>query len=165
MHRSWTVRTADAGDAAFIAQAALLATHDPGVTLPDPSAVAHVAHHARYFVGWPRSGDFGVVAQVEGRPVGAAWCRCFDADEREHPIMDSRAPELVVAVAPESRNAGIGEDLVKNALSEAKSLGHPAVELTVGAHRPWLVALYERCGFTAIAESGRHVVMRAELSA
>jgi GNAT superfamily N-acetyltransferase len=165
VQRIWTVRPADGRDGDFIAHAALLATHDPGVTLPDPSAVAHVAHHARYFVGWPRPGDFGVIAQMDGRPVGAAWCRLFGADEREQPIMDPRAPELVIAVVPDSQSAGVGKDLVKQALSEAKALGHPAVELTVGVHRPWLVALYERCGFKAIAESGRHLVMRAEFSA
>jgi GNAT superfamily N-acetyltransferase len=158
------VRHAREGDADFIAHAALLATHDPAVVLPDPSSVRHLAHHSRYFSGWLRPGDFGVVAEAEQRAIGAAWCRRYSPDEQEHEVMDAEVPELVIAIVPDFQRSGIGTELMRQVLSLAHAEGHSAVELRVGAHRPWLVAAYERSGFAVVAESGRHFVMRAEVA-
>ena len=158
------VRAAGAQDHEFIARAALLATHDDDAVLTPVDVARALPHHARYFDGWPKGDDFGVIAEDDaGSHIGAAWCRVFRAGELEHSAMTPGRPELIVAVEPRARRSGVGTRLVLAVLDVARDRGAEAVELTVGAHRPWLVEMYQRSGFAVIGRSGRHFVMRHTL--
>jgi GNAT superfamily N-acetyltransferase len=148
----------------LIERAALLVTSDPD---GDPSVIdsSFDPHRARYFVNWWRNGDFGVVAEERGVFVGAAWCRRFDRGELEHAAMTPGAHEVAVAVESERRRSGVGAVLVSSVLDAAAQHQLVGLELTVGAHRDWLVRFYECAGFRVFALSGRHVLMRAPLGA
>ena len=72
-----TTRLVVADDTDFLWEMVYWAAHvdeDDGVTLDamrrDPDLVGHVA-------GWGRAGDLGVIAELDGVPVGAAWLRLF----------------------------------------------------------------------------------------
>jgi hypothetical protein len=44
-----------------------------------------------YTEGWRRPGDFAVISEDEGAPVGAAWYRSFTVDSHGHGFVESRS--------------------------------------------------------------------------
>ena len=107
----------------------------------------------RYHGGWPRPGDGGVIAELDGEPVGAAWYRLFTAAEPGYGFVDEETPELGIAVEPLHRRKGIGETLLRALISEARQRGFPALCLSVAPHNRSRM-MYERTGFTKVGESG-----------
>lgn len=107
----------------------------------------------RYHVGWPRPGDGGVIAELEGEPVGAAWYRLFTAAEPGYGFVGEETPEIGIAVEPLHRRKGIGETLLRALISEARQHGFPALCLSVAPHNRSRM-MYERAGFEKVDESG-----------
>ncbi|HEY9750759.1 MAG TPA: GNAT family N-acetyltransferase [Allocoleopsis sp.] len=113
---------------------------------------------ARYVEGWGREGDLGFVAiaTAMSQKVGAVWIRLWPETEKGFAWVADDLPELAIAVLPEHRNQGIGNQLMAHLLEAAKPL-YPAISLSVRDNNPAL-RLYQRWGFRAIA--GREVVNR-----
>jgi GNAT superfamily N-acetyltransferase len=104
---------------------------------------------ARYVKGWgTRSGDSGLIALVEGIPVGAAWLRCFPASEPGYGFVDERTPELSIAVLPAYRAKGIGSLLLERLLQDVYT-----ASLSCDPANP-ARRLYIRLGFAPL-EDGR----------
>lgn len=116
----------------------------------------------RYHRGWGRPGDVGVIAEIQGEAVGAAWFRLFTVDEPGHGYVDERTPELGIAVLPLYRRKGIGETLLRALMSEARQEGFTALSLSVAPHNRSRM-MYERAGFRKVGEEGESWVMRADL--
>ena len=116
----------------------------------------------RYHRGWGRPGDAGVIAEIKGEAVGAAWFRLFTDDEPGHGFVDERTPELGIAVLPLYRRKGIGETLLRALMSEARQQGLTALSLSVAPHNRSRM-MYERAGFRKVGEEGESWVMRADL--
>lgn len=117
----------------------------------------------RYHRDWGREGDAGVIAELEGEPVGAAWYRLFAADEPGYGFVDEKTPELGIAVAPLYRRKGIGETLLRALMVQAREEGFHALSLSVAVHNRSRM-MYERAGFERVREAGGESwVMRAEL--
>ncbi len=57
-----------------------------------------------------------------------------------------------VAVEPESRNAGLGQDIVKHLLEKGKDLGVKKYFLEVRKSNHAAIAVYEKCGFERVGE-------------
>ncbi|HET8877997.1 MAG TPA: GNAT family N-acetyltransferase [Arthrobacter sp.] len=109
---------------------------------------------ARYLAGWPRPGDFGVVAETaEGTPVGAAWCRLFAADDAGYGFVDGHTPELTIGVLADHRGTGIGTALMKGLIAEGSARAVPAISLSVEDGNRARV-LYERLGFRKVGRNG-----------
>ena len=116
----------------------------------------------RYVNGWGRPGDAGVIAVDDGFPVGAAWYRRFTADAPGYAFVDEETPELAIAVVPSRRGRGIGEELLRGLLEQAREAGYRALSLGVERGNP-SIRLYERFGFREVRANGDTVVMRADL--
>ena len=115
---------------------------------------------ARYLAGWGREGDLGFVAEVEDAPVGAAWWRFFDKQNHGYGFIAREIPELSIAVAEIARRRGIGTALLQALLEEAHRLRVSALSLSVESDNP-AVRLYERVGFTRVAQVDNAWTMRA----
>ena len=113
--------------------------------LSDPSI-------ARYLEGWGRPGDAAVVAldPAKDRRIGAAWYRLMPPDNPGYGFVDTSTPEVVVAVVPDRRGAGVGIALLRALLSKARSQGFDVLSLSVRRNNTSAVRLYERNGFVKL---------------
>ncbi|HEX6839809.1 MAG TPA: GNAT family N-acetyltransferase [Polyangia bacterium] len=104
-------------------------------------------HVAQWLDGWMRPGDLGVIAEDERTPLGAAWCRRFDA--ANYGFVDESTPVLAIAVDESQRNRGIGAALLAALAAAARAAGARALSLSVGTSNPAL-HLYGRVGFLRV---------------
>ena len=104
---------------------------------------------ARYVAGWMRPGDFGQVAEVDGRPVGVAWLRQGSETDPGYGFVDADTPELAMAVEAEHRERGIGTALLCAVLDATSAR---TVSLSVSAENP-ACRLYRRLGFETVGDA------------
>jgi ribosomal protein S18 acetylase RimI-like enzyme len=116
----------------------------------------------RYHAGWGRPGDGGVIAELEGEPVGACWYRVFTQDAPGYGFIDEKTPELSIAVLPLHRRKGIGHALLHSAMVQAREEGFQALSLSVAVHNLSRM-MYQRAGFQRVEERGDNWIMVANL--
>jgi GNAT superfamily N-acetyltransferase len=155
-----TVRAATAFDSDFLQRMlAVAADWRPDVAprpvedvLADP-ALAH------YVEGWPRSDDFGVIAEDErGDPLGAAWCRSFPVDDPGYGFVSPDVPELSMGVVAHARGAGVGRALLVGLIVEARARGIARLSLSVELDNH-ARNLYSSLGFRVTDESDGSATM------
>lgn len=147
------LRPAAAGDAEFLVAMLVEAFNwdAPRFSREEILATPHFAH---YVTGWPRAGDFGVVAEdPPGTPVGAVWARTFPADDPGYGHVDPQVPELTAAVLPGHRGRGVGGALLDAVVEVAARSGVDRLSLSVedGNHA---AALYASRGFVTVGREG-----------
>lgn len=118
---------------------------------------------SHYLAGWPRAGDFGVVAEMpEGTPVGAAWCRIFPVDDAGYGFVAPDIPELTIGVLAGNRGWGAGTALMEGLIAQGSARGLRAISLSVeDGNRARL--LYERLGFRKVGRNGGSDTLLLEL--
>jgi ribosomal protein S18 acetylase RimI-like enzyme len=110
-------------------------------------------HALRYVDAWPREGDFGVVAEFDGTPAGAAWARTLTEDRPGYGYVADDVPELSLGVSPAFRRRGVARALLAELIAQARAASYRQLSLSVD---PGNVArnLYESFGFRKIGVSG-----------
>jgi ribosomal protein S18 acetylase RimI-like enzyme len=158
-----TIRSASQADETFLqAMLALTGSWRPGSPPSTPEELAADSHHSRYLEGWVREGDAGVVAELDGRPVGAAWYRTFSVSEPGYGFLDQETPEISVAVEPDQRGRGVGTALLRALCELARQEGIAALSLSVERDNPAL-RLYQRLGFVEVEGTADACTMRVDL--
>jgi GNAT superfamily N-acetyltransferase len=115
---------------------------------PLPRAIVQQPEIRRYVEGWGRRNDWGLLALVNGKSVGAVWLRLLVGNNKGFGYVDERTPELSLALLPEYRSQGIGSRLFAEFLRQAPA--HcVAVCLSVSTGNP-AQRLYERFGFIPV---------------
>jgi GNAT superfamily N-acetyltransferase len=116
----------------------------------------------RYVEGWGRVDDVVIVAlDRRDEPVGAAWYRCFRAEEPGYGFVDAETPEISIALYPECRRQHVGGLLLGSLLQQARSNGKERASLSVARENP-ARRLYARHGFEVVAEHGDSLTMVVE---
>jgi ribosomal protein S18 acetylase RimI-like enzyme len=124
----------------------------PDKPTPTANEVMADPRYAMYLVGWPRHGDYGLVAE-EDDPVGAAWYRTYTETSHGYGFVGENVPELSVAVIASRRHEGIGRQLLVELIEASVAQGHPALSLSVNENNP-ARRLYESVGFQPVAHHG-----------
>ncbi|MFF7813405.1 GNAT family N-acetyltransferase [Streptomyces sp. NPDC007945] len=147
------LRPATADDADFLVEMLLEAFNWKGPRFRREEILA-TPHFAHYVTGWPRAGDFGVVAEdASGEPVGAVWARTFPADDPGYGYVDPEVPELTVGVLPGHRGRGVGGALLDAVVERAARSGVARLSLSVeDGNRA--AALYASRGFVTVGREG-----------
>jgi GNAT superfamily N-acetyltransferase len=111
-----------------------------------------IAHHLTEF--GTREGDDAVIACVDGKAVGAAFCRRFADDDRSYGFVSTEIPEVGMAVLASHRGKGIGRALLMYLLER-----HPTMSLSVDADNRVARNLYESLGFVEVHPDGTSITM------
>jgi ribosomal protein S18 acetylase RimI-like enzyme len=141
------VRAAHAEDEAFMWRMLATSANLPPAEPPPVERVRSDPGIAPYLAGWGRDGDAGVVAEVEGAPVGAAWYRLFGNDHPGYGFVDAQIPEISIGVEAAWRGRGVGRALLEALVAHARTDGHTALSLSVDGRNAPALALYRSIGF------------------
>jgi len=75
-----------------------------------PESIIDLPALSIYIEGFGKEGDFGFVCEDDSEPVGAIWGRVFKSEKKGFGYIDDSTPELGMAVLPEYRKKGVGEN-------------------------------------------------------
>jgi GNAT superfamily N-acetyltransferase len=151
-------RPAAADDFTFLAtMLGEAAVWRPDKPTPTADQVLADPRYARYLTGWPRRGDYGLIAE-QNEPVGAAWFRTFTEANRGLGFVAEDVPELSIAVIASRRHVGIGRRLLAELIDVSVAQGYPALSLRVAAANP-ARRLYESSGFVPVGLPGPSLTM------
>lgn len=146
-----TLRKTVADDEEFLWEMLFYASHSNDETGVTPEDIRANPDLIGYIEGWRDAGRCGVVAELDGDPIGAAWLRAFNEADRTNPVyVDGTTPELAIAVVPGHEGRGIGTAMIEALVAEARGR-FPAIVLSSRVENP-AVSLYERLGFRIVEE-------------
>ena len=122
---------------------------------PPPRSVVDLPELQIYVTDFgTRPGDHCLVAEVEKKVIGAAWCRIME----DYGHIDSSTPSLAISLLPEYRGQGTGTQLLNGLLLLLREYGYQQASLSVQKENPAL-RLYQRVGFQIAAERGTEYLM------
>ena len=122
---------------------------------PPPRSVVDLPELQVYIADFgTRPGDHGLVAEVEKKVIGAAWCRIME----DYGHIDNDTPSLAISLLPEYRGQGTGTQLLNGLLRLLRENEYQRASLSVQKENPAL-RLYQRAGFRILAEKGTEYLM------
>jgi ribosomal protein S18 acetylase RimI-like enzyme len=124
----------------------------PDKATPTADQVLADPRYVMYLAGWPRQGDYGLVAEQDGS-LGAAWYRTYTEVSHGYGFVAADVPELSIAVVASRRREGIGRQLLTDLINASVDQGYPALSLSVREENP-ARSLYESIGFVSVEKHG-----------
>lgn len=102
--------------------------------------------------------DMGLVAEVDGKIVGAVWVRIM----RDYGHIDDATPSFAISLYKEYRGFGIGTALMKSMLAMLKKKGYEQASLAVQKAN-YAVKMYKHVGFEICDENEEEYIMVCRL--
>ena len=131
----------------------------PGVDPPPRSIIENddLQVYVRDFGESPH--DHCLVAEDDGKIVGAVWSRMMD----DYGHIDNQTPSLAISLFKEYRGQGVGTLLLRQMLDLLRQEGYRQVSLSVQKEN-YALRMYQRAGFEVVADRGEEVLMVAHLN-
>lgn len=98
--------------------------------------------------------DYCLVAEVEGKVVGAVWVRIMN----DYGHIDDETPSFAISLYKEYRGYGIGTALMEQMLSSLKKIGYKKTSLAVQKTN-YALKMYLKVGFKIVAENEEEYIM------
>lgn len=135
------------------------AIYIPDGVEPPPKSIINSPELQEYiFEFGKRKHDKALVAETQGKIVGAIWVRIMN----DYGHIDNDTPSLAMSVSKEYRGLGIGSSLLKELLSALKSVGYSKISLSVQKAN-YAVKIYKQAGFTVVDENSEEYIMVVNL--
>lgn len=103
--------------------------------------------------------DHCLVAEADGKIVGAVWVRIMD----DYGHIDERTPSFAISLYPQYRGLGIGTELMQQMLTHLKSCGYLRASLAVQKQN-YAVSMYQKVGFMIVDENEEEYIMSVDLT-
>ena len=129
-----------------------------GVEPPDRSIIEQ-PELSLYYDGFGTGpADHCLVAEVDGKVVGAVWTRIMN----DYGHIDDETPSFAISLYREYRGQGIGTAMMRKMLELLKSQGWKKASLAVQKEN-YAVRMYEAVGFRTVYENDEEYIMVCEL--
>lgn len=129
-----------------------------GVKPPDRSII-NLPELALYYEDFGSSpSDNCLVAEVDGRVIGAVWTRIMN----DYGHVDDETPSFAVSLYKEYRGRGIGTTMMREMLKLLREQGYKKASLAVQKAN-YAVRMYEAVGFRVIDENDQEYIMLCRL--
>ena len=102
--------------------------------------------------------DNCLVAEVDGKVVGAVWTRIMN----DYGHVDDDTPSFAISLYKEYRGRGIGTELMRRMLDLLKEQGYKKASLAVQKAN-YAVRMYEAVGFRTVDENSEEYIMVCDL--
>ena len=102
--------------------------------------------------------DYCIVADDNGKVIGAVWTRIMD----DYGHVDDDTPSFAISLYKEYRGQGIGTRMMREMLALLKEKGYKQASLAVQKAN-YAVRMYEKVGFKIVDENDEEYIMVCEL--
>ena len=111
-----------------------------------------------YIEDFGKKDDWCLVAEINGKIVGAVWVRIMN----DYGHIDDETPSFAISLYEEYRNMGIGTALMRDMLEFLKNKGYKQTSLSVQKAN-YAVRMYQKVGFEVIGENEGEYIMVCRL--
>ena len=129
-----------------------------GVKPPDRSIIEQPELKIYYEDFGTGRADHCIIADDDGRAVGAVWTRIMN----DYGHVDDETPSFAISLFKEYRGRGIGTRMMKEMLKLLKANGYKQASLAVQKAN-YAVRMYEKAGFKTVDENEEEFIMICEL--
>jgi streptomycin 3"-adenylyltransferase len=132
----------------------------PEGTEPPERSIVKLPELRIYYEGFGEGkADFCMVAEDDGRMVGAAWTRLM----KDYGYVDDETPSFAISLYREYRGQGIGTKLMLAMLEKLQENGFKRASLAVQKAN-YAVRMYEKVGFRTVSENEEEYIMVCDLT-
>ncbi|OQC17313.1 MAG: putative acetyltransferase [Firmicutes bacterium ADurb.Bin080] len=118
----------------------------------------------RVFIdGFGKPDDCCLVADINGKVVGAVWTRILSGEVKGFGNVDEYTPVFAISLYKKYRNMGVGTALMRRMLELLKERGYKKASLAVQKDN-YAVSMYEKVGFKIVKELEEEYLMICELN-
>ena len=133
----------------------------PGSAKPD-KLIIKIPELITYIKDFGKDSDLCLVAEINGKLIGAIWAREFPENERGFAYVDDKTPELSMSVDENHRNSGIGTKLMIKMIERLKNLNYEQVSLSVNKLN-YAFRMYLKFGFEEVRSDETSAIMVKKL--
>ena len=131
----------------------------PEGVMPPPKSIVKNEDLQVYIRDFGQSSDDKcLVAEADGKIVGAIWSRIMD--DYGHVADDT--PSIAISLYKEYRKKGIGTELLCRMIQSLRESGYKKVSLSVQKAN-YAARMYLKAGFTVVKENDEEYIMVLEL--
>lgn len=126
---------------------------------PPPFDIIYQPEIALYYEQFGTgSADNCIVAEIDGKVVGAVWTRIMN----DYGHVDDQTPSFAISLLKDFRNQGIGTELMRRMLQLLKNQGYNQASLAVQKAN-YAVRMYKKVGFEIVDENAEEFIMVCRL--
>ncbi|MBX2872762.1 MAG: GNAT family N-acetyltransferase [Saprospiraceae bacterium] len=153
------IRPITVGDQAFLTEMLYLAFYLPEGDPPFPRSILDRPDILKYHAAYGKAGDFGFLALRKQEEIGAIWCRLHRPENPGYGFVRADVPELNIAMLPQVRGQGIGQQLMLCLEEKLQMEGVPGMSLSVDHRNLVAYHIYHKLGYQRVKEEGTAITM------